>query len=282
MTASPRAPRAIGERRRDRLISVALDSWFRLADPFRVRLARIKRKGRTSGWRVSVPIATYNRIDILTERTLPGLCAQSHGDVEVIIVGDGTPLELWGRLESATAPTVRLRRLRRRTRYPSTPLERWMVAGWRPRRHAARLASGDWLLWISDDDILLPEGIERLLRVAREDPQVEAITGAYFVGEAREHVRVPTDGESGLGFIATGMPAFLVRTDLRWIRWNRHSWRKRWNRPSDYDMMDRLYRAGVRWGSTDDIVAIVPEVAGTGRVGSEGFAIEQGLNTDQP
>ena len=270
--------RPIGERFSDRLISKTLDAWFRLADPCRVRWSRLRRRGRASGWRVSVPIATYNRIDILTSRTLPALRAQSHVDVEVIIVGDGTPLELWDRLETATAPTARLRRLRRRTRYPSTPLERWMVAGWRPRRHAARAASGDWLLWISDDDILLPNGIEQLLRVAREDSRVEAITGAYYVGEARENVRVPADGASGLGFTATGMPAFLVRADLRSIRWNRHSWRKRWNRPSDYDLMDRLHRAGVRWGSTDEIVAIVPEVAGTGRVGSQGFAIEQSLD----
>lgn len=233
--------------------------------------------------RVSVPIATYDRIGIVVERTLPALLGQTHEDIEVVVVGDGTPKQLWAELDAAasdvrTSDRVRIRRLRRRTRYPRSPLERWMVAGWRPRRHAARLSSGDWLLWISDDDIMLPDGVEQLLNVARHDPEVEAITGAYYVGQARSVIRTPGDGNSGLNVKASGMPAFLVRADLRAIRWNRHSWRKRWNRPSDYDLMDRLHRAGARWGSTDAIVAVVPEVAGTGHVGSAGFIVEQRRN----
>jgi glycosyltransferase involved in cell wall biosynthesis len=230
--------------------------------------------------RVSVPIATYDRIDILLGRTLPALLGQTHCDVEVIIVGDGTPLSLWRRLEAALPDQVLAERLRRRTRYPKYPLERWMVAGWRPRRRAARLATGDWLLWISDDDILLPDGVEKLLEVARRNAAVEAITGAYYVGQSREVIRSPRDGLSGLSFEASGMPAFLVRADLSAVRWNRHSWRKGWNRPSDYDLMDRLHRAGVRWGATEAIVAVVPEVEGTGQLGSRGFALDRALNSD--
>lgn len=274
---------ALGERRRDRLVSAGFSAWFRIVDPIRVARARRRRRTRTPGMRVSVPIATYDRIGILVERTLPALLGQSHADVEVVVVGDGTPQRLWAALRTATSDAavsdrVRIRRLRRRTRYPRRPLERWMVAGWRPRRLGARLSSGDWLLWISDDDIILPDGVERLLDVARRDPEVEAITGAYYVGQARGIIRTPGDGNSGLDFKASGMPAFLVRSDLRAIRWNRHSWRKRWNRPSDYDLMDRLHQAGARWGSTDAIIAIVPEVAGTGHVGSTGFIMNQQRN----
>jgi glycosyltransferase involved in cell wall biosynthesis len=268
-----------GHRRVDRTISVLFALWSGLSDRLHVARARRRRGQRPPTMRVSVPIATYDRIDILLSRTLPALLTQTHADIEVVVVGDGTPHDLWRRLEASVPDGVRVQRLRRRTRYPKSPLERWMVAGWRPRRRAARLSSGEWLLWISDDDILLPDGVERLLDVVREDPRVEAITGSYYVGSARDRVRTPADGISGLGFEASGMPAFLIRADLRKVRWNRHSWRKRWNRPSDYDLMDRLHRAGVRWGSTEAIVAVVPEVEGTGYVGSQGFALEQRRRT---
>ena len=265
----------IGYRPIDRAVSAAAARWHTLMDVARLRRARARRGLRAEILTVSVPIATYDRIPLLISRTLPALLNQTHVDVEVVIIGDGTPRALWKELEEFSDPHVRAKRLRRRTRYPRTSLERWMVAGWRPRRVAARMSRGEWLLWMSDDDIILPDGIERLLAVVRSDPRVEVVTGAYFVGMERKEVRRPDDGKSGLGFAASGMPAMLVRSDLAGISWNRHSWRKRWNRPSDYDLMERLHRAGARWGWTPDIVAVVPEVEGTEHVGSRGSIEEE-------
>lgn len=260
----------IGDRLIDRLISRALSAWFSVADPWRVRRARRRRTGVLEAPSVSVPLATYDRVSLVVERTIPALLGQTHADIEVVVVGDGTPLPTWRPMEARGDERVVARRLRRRTRYPRTPLERWMVAGWRPRRIAARLSRGDWLLWMSDDDIILPTGVADLLRVAEEHPEAEVITGAYYVGSDRSQTRSPGDGRSGLDFVASGMPAMLVRSDLARISWNRHSWRKRWNRPSDYDLMDRLHRAGARFAATDALIAIVPEVEGTGLVGSRG------------
>jgi hypothetical protein len=39
--------------------------------------------------------------------------------------------------------------------------------------------------------------------------------------------------------------------------------------------MERLHRAGARWGWTPDIVAVVPEVEGTEHVGSRGSIEEE-------
>jgi glycosyltransferase involved in cell wall biosynthesis len=264
----------MSERLRDRLVSAGLARWFAIADPWRVRRARARRT-TDGGTLVSVPVATFDRIPLLIDRTLPALLGQTHAALEVVVVGDGTPRALWAQLEQVADRRLRIHRLRRRTRYPKGGLERWMVAGWRPRRVAARLARGDWLLWMSDDDIILPNGVAALLEVARQDPDVEVITGAYHVGTLEGEVRRPDDARSGLGFDASGMPAMLVRRDLARITWNRHSWRKRWNRPSDYDLMERLHRAGARYGWTAAIVAIVPEVAGTGLIGSRGSIEEE-------
>lgn len=147
-------------RRPSRVVRSAFtQSWFFAAD--RLRLQGEQRRFRlltpSLRDRVSVPIATYDRIDVLVERTIPALLAQTHRDVEVIVVGDGTPPKLFARLADIDDPRVIRLRLPERTRYPSDPLERWMVAGWHPRNVGASMASGGWLLWMSDDDLILPE-----------------------------------------------------------------------------------------------------------------------------
>lgn len=264
----------IGNRRRDFLVTLVVSTYLRASDALRLWVARARRRGRGDNWKVSVPLATYDRIELVVARTIPALLGQTHRDMELVIVGDGTPLGLWSRISEEADERIRWKRLAKRTRYPAFPLERWMVAGWRPRRVAARLSRGGWLLWMSDDDIIMPDGVEKLLNVVRQDPLIEVVTGSYYVGLDKKKIRRPGDGESGLGFMASGMPALLVRADLRGISWNRHSWRKKWNRPSDYDLMARLHRAGARWGSTNEVVAVVPEVEGTGQIGSRGAIME--------
>ena len=56
----------------------------------RVRLRFPLRPCRFQRGLVSVPIATYDRIEVLIERTLPALLAQTYSNLEVIVVGDGT------------------------------------------------------------------------------------------------------------------------------------------------------------------------------------------------
>ena len=58
------------------------------------------------------------------------------------------------------------------------------------------------------------------------------------------------------------------------------SYLKDWNRPSDYDLITRMHRAGMRFGATDEVVAIIPEVGDTGLIGSRAFAIEEQRRAD--
>ncbi len=224
--------------------------------------------------RVSIPIATYDRIDVLLERTIPALLDQSHPDVEVIIVGDGSDPRDFARIAAVDDPRVSSILLPHRTTYPPDPLERWMVAGWRPRNIGAHLASGGWLLWMSDDDVILPSGVERLLKVADADPVLDAVSGGY-----EAHTRPPTvvtpSTATFLPFSVSGMPALIVRSFTRAFRWNGASYMKDWDRPSDYDLLARMHRAGVRFGATEEVVAVIPEVGDTGQIGSRAFAVEE-------
>lgn len=260
------------ERRRrsllDRVISTGRRLQHASLDPLRVAAAR-RAPGRWVAGRVSFSVATYDRIDILLERTIPALLSQTHTDIEVIVVGDGTPAPQFARLERFEDPRVRLHRLPKRTTYPDRPLERWMVAGWRPRNVGASLATGEWLAWISDDDEVLPQGVERLMAAARTYPGAELVTGAYQVGTVNPQVFTPKDGVADLGF-PFGGTGWMMRSSLRGFRWSGHSWRNASNRPSDYDLLARMRSAGVRFAATDDVITIQHEVAGTGLVGRRG------------
>jgi hypothetical protein len=137
------------------------------------------------------------------------------------------------------------------------------------------MATGDWILWISDDDIL-PEGaVDSLLAVARNSPDVELVSGEQQAGTIQPHRITLANTDHGLQLNVVGMP-LLCRATLAAFRWNRHSWRKRFYRPSDFDLLERMGRRGIRMGVSDELVAIHPEVAGTESVGSRG-AIEEEL-----
>lgn len=136
------------ERRRRSLLDRVIPTRRRLQhaslDPLRVVPARRARRPWVAG-RVSFSIATNDRTDILLERAISALLSQTHTDLEVIVVGDGTPAPQFARLERFEDPRVRLHRLPKRTTYPDRPFERWIVAGWKPRNVDASLATGEWL-----------------------------------------------------------------------------------------------------------------------------------------
>ncbi len=225
--------------------------------------------------RVSIPIATYDRIEILIDRTIPALLEQTHTDVEIIVVGDGTPPTLFNRLRSIDDPRLRTILLERRTPYPFDPLERWMVAGWHPRNLGASRATGGWLLWMSDDDLILPHGIETLLMCAREYPEADVVSAGFEVCTDPPRTNFPSTAETGLPFPIAGMPALLARVYTRAFYWSAHSHLRRIHRPSDYDLLVRMHRAGIRFASIDEVVAAIPMVPGTGTTGSSAFAHEE-------
>lgn len=98
---------------------------------------------------ISTIIPTYNRTQLLMDRALPSVLAQ--GDVEVIVVGDGT--------EAATGRAIR--RLgdarvrywnRRRPKYPADTDARWRVAGLAAVNFGIGQVRGEWLSILADDD----------------------------------------------------------------------------------------------------------------------------------
>jgi glycosyltransferase involved in cell wall biosynthesis len=263
MSTVPRAARTLA----------ALRSGFLAAvEPSRLARARGLAAPLSAEPLVSIPIATYDRPDVVLDRTLPALLAQSYERLEVILVGDGCAPEVTKRLAAVRHPKVQFHNLRRRSHYPSDPVHRWMVAGSRPRNVGARIARGELLLWMSDDDLLYPSALATFVATLT-DGEAEVSLGAFDVSP--DIVVSPGTSASTRTSMAGGGPAAKVwvgREYLRRFRWSRTSWMKHWNRPCDHDLFSRMQHAGVRFASTEIPVALVLPVEGTHLHGSRAWA----------
>jgi glycosyltransferase involved in cell wall biosynthesis len=107
---------------------------------------------------VSVCVPTYNGAAYLNE-CLAGIQAQTLGDFEVIIVDDDSTDETLAIAKEFARQDARFRI------YPN-PKRLGLVGNW---NHSIRLARGEWIKLAFQDDLLLPNCLERMVTVARRD-----------------------------------------------------------------------------------------------------------------
>jgi len=219
---------------------------------------------------VSVVIPTFDRFEILHERTIPSLLRQTHKNLEIIIVGDGCPnIVARQQAKNFTRVGAKFYNLRLRTRYPHEAMSRWMVLGTRPMNAGTKRANGDWILFISDDDSLLPDAIKEMLNEAQKS-DVEVV---FTPTVQADDILVPVGGQR----VSNGeimvehcfSKVFMMRSYLAFFRWNTASYRKRWNRPADYDLYMRMQHAGVRFAMAPQPGCVIHAVPHSeGRQGS--------------
>jgi len=112
---------------------------------------------------VTVCIATYNRAELLTTRSIPSILGQHYKNIELLVVGDCCTDDTEARVAKIRDSRLHFVNLPERGRYPSDPLERWMVAGSAAMNEGLRRASGDFVTHLDDDDEHLPERLDRLV-----------------------------------------------------------------------------------------------------------------------
>ena len=206
---------------------------------------------------ISFPIATYNRANILFNRTIPSILNQGYSRLEIIIVGDAALPEYNIFLDDID-PRVSFYNLRSRSAYPKSPFDLWCVAGYRPRNIAARLCHGQCHWWISDDDTLEPDAISEFLQFIRTKPDVESVYANNMARGEGGKITISTlaTNPAPISFPITGMPSWINRSYLSKIfRWNGLSFMNELNKPSDYDLQERMKKHGVIFDYLDKVLA---------------------------
>jgi hypothetical protein len=142
-----------------------------------------------------------------------------------------------------------------------------------------KLASGDWFVFISDDDVLYPTHVETLLRNALRQ-NVEFLSASYDTVKNGEKITVhPVCFWNKSKCIKIGgMQTWIYKSHLKIFKWNIDSWRKNWDRPVDYDLQLRFLKAGVKMGYINDVVYYNPPVEGTNTTGYEAALIADKLD----
>lgn len=242
---------------------------------------------------VSVCVPTYNRGQLLIDRAVASVLSQTYTNLELIVVGDhctDNTVELISKIKD---PRLRFYNLPNRKRnYPQTVENHWLVGGAIPANKAMEMARGQWLARVDDDDTWSPDHIEVLLRLAHRN-QYEFVSGLYVeerfgVKKVIDGVRAmdpyyaggkidPTDDSPKIGGVST----WLYRSYLRFMKYNVECWRKSWNRVWDVDLSQRIYKAGVRMGFLDQVVAYVLPRPGETTIGLEAYKLTEQEKMDQ-
>jgi hypothetical protein len=197
---------------------------------------------------VTVRVTTYRRAELLLQRTLPTILAQSYDHLEVLVIGDGTDDDTEARLSAIRDPRVRFVNLPYRPRYPDDPRKRWRVLGFQAANLALDLARGSWIAPCDDDDEFTADHVEKLLEKAQreESELVHSNTGIVLGGGVLGVIGRPdvADGHTSHG-------ALLYSSELRFFRYNGEVWRLR--RSLDWDLLLRMRAAGVKMTHLDEV-----------------------------
>jgi hypothetical protein len=115
---------------------------------------------------VSVCVATVDRANLLLERSIASIRAQSYRNLQIVVVGDNCTDDTALRLAALGDNRIQFANLPKRGPYPRPGIDRWYVAGSNAMNHALSLCEGQFLTHLDDDDVMVPHRIETLIAEA--------------------------------------------------------------------------------------------------------------------
>lgn len=198
---------------------------------------------------VTIAIPTRAREHLLAERAIPSALAQTHDNIEILVIGDAAGPETAAVVEAVGDPRVSFVNLTQRyERAEWDTRMRWLNIPTVPRNEGYRLARGLWLVDFCDDDALRPDAVANLLQHARAH-RLEAVYGAL-----EQHN--PDGSSTRLGGFPPALGRFgwqgaLVHSGLRFFE--REHVGAELGLPGDWFRAERMLRAGVRFGHLEQV-----------------------------
>jgi glycosyltransferase involved in cell wall biosynthesis len=210
---------------------------------------------------VSVIIPTWNRGELLATRTLPSVLAQTHQNLEIIVVGDCCTDTTAEMIAAIGDPRVIFYNLPERGNYPSEKKALWQVAGSAPKNKGLEMAHGSWIAPLDDDDVFTPDHVASLLRFAHTH-DLELVYGKLRIEEAPGRWKEKGQVTRQMSIQNSTM---LFRSYLRIFRSDINAWR--YGLTVDYQRTIRYRETGVRIGYLNQVVALMPLRPGQAKMG---------------
>ncbi|MGH2868653.1 MAG: glycosyltransferase [Solirubrobacteraceae bacterium] len=213
---------------------------------------------------VSVVIcARGDRAEVLTSRAVPSALDQTYANLEVVIVGDAAGEDVRAAVAGLGDSRIRFADLTQRFVRPDG-MSHWMTGSTLTRNEGHRMARGRWIADLDDDDALRSGAVASLLALARAQhlevaygvmEQVAPSGERNRLGRFPPAPREPNEGEPALPYQpwdGSASCAALVHAGLRlfgreWVAADVPM-------PGDYFLLERMVRAGVRFGMLDEVV----------------------------
>ncbi|MEQ8717451.1 MAG: glycosyltransferase family A protein [Acidimicrobiales bacterium] len=196
----------------------------------------------TATRRVSVIVPVYNRRDVVAE-TVESVLAQTHPDVEVHIVDDGSTDGTRERITELAAADARVHVSHQKNAGPGAARNRGLAA-----------ADTEWIAFCDSDDLLPVDSIERRFAWLDANPDHDAV-----IGRGRTEIIAGADVPPVIASMAAAgdvnpivQTVLIRRSDLLGVGGYDENMRT----GEDTDLFFRLRRAGVRIGVAEDVYLI--------------------------
>lgn len=199
---------------------------------------------------ITVRIATYNNPDLLVERAIKSVYAQTYSNWEIVIVGDGCEEDTQIAIDKLNDPRIKYFNFPYRNVYPEVSMARWQVAGSPGMNKAVELAKGTWIAPLDDDDEFSPNHIEVLLEKALAE-KFEFVYGAFkqvFLSKGQEQILKAYPPKLNYTPAQSG----IYPKVLDFFEWDMQCWVV--NEPGDWNFIRRMMESGVYMGFVDEVV----------------------------
>jgi hypothetical protein len=189
---------------------------------------------------VSVCVATYNRGELLVERCLRSILSQDYQNLEVIVVGDCCSDDTSERIGRISDPRLSFVNLPERGIYPTKAEWRWMVAGTTPLNHALRLARGQFITHLDDDDEYATNRIRSLVDFSQKQ-RAEFVWHPFWAEVASGKWKLNQAEWLASGYVTTS--AIFYHQWFTCIPWDINAYRL--HEPGDFNRIRKIKYFGL-------------------------------------
>jgi len=198
---------------------------------------------------VSVRIGAYQGGDLLFDRALASVLAQSYRNWEAIVVFDGRDEQNMRRIQTLGDERIRCIQRPRNGPYPRDRVARWRVAGSHPFNQAVAMARGAWIAPLDQDDEWSEDHLEALLSAAlATEAEVAYGVSRVVLGDGTETYFgswPPQLGDFGFqtAIYHAGLATFLYDANSHLV-----------GEPADWNLARRMLEAGVVFEFVERVV----------------------------